>query len=209
MVIETAAQRGVRLGGAVTDVVKMFNALPRPFVRAVLVHVGVPATVADAWFRILGTYRRHLLVSGCISTGHRSSAGLPEGCPMSVLSAILVGALWCGKVKETPGVVPQAFIDNWEIVSNTAGAIETAFLATSAFAQEWRIALDVEKSWRWTLNFSKNDETRLCDLGLARRSAAKDLGAVIKYGWRCAQTSQLCWGYSPVTLASSAVRQAY
>ena len=66
---------------------------------------------------------------------------------MSVLSAILVGALWCGKVKETPGVVPQAFIDNWEIVSNTAGAIETAFLATSAFAQEWRIALDVEKSW--------------------------------------------------------------
>ena len=100
---------------------------------------------------------------------------------MSVLSAILVGALWCGKVKETPGVVPQAFIDNWEIVSNTAGAIETAFLATSAFAQEWRIALDVEKSWCWTLNFS-NDETRLCDLGLARRSAAKDLGAVIKYG---------------------------
>ena len=182
MVIETAAQRGVRLGGAVTDGVKMFNALPRPFVRAVLVHVGVPDTVADAWFRILGTYRRHLLVSGCISTGHRSSAGLPEGCPMSVLSAILVGALWCGKVKETPGVVPQAFIDNWEIVSNTAGAIETAFLATSTFAQEWRIALDVEKSWCWTLNFSKDDETRLCDLGLTRRSAAKDLGAVIKYG---------------------------
>ena len=29
---------------------------------------------------------------------------------------------------------------------------------------------------------SKNDETRLCDLGLTRRSAAKDLGAVIKYG---------------------------
>ena len=79
---------------------------------------------------------------------------------MSVLSAILVGALWCGKVKETPGVVPQAFIDNWEIVSNTAGAIETACLDTSTFAQEWRIALDVEKSWCWTLNFSKNDETR-------------------------------------------------
>ena len=29
---------------------------------------------------------------------------------------------------------PQAFLDNWEIASNTAGAIETA-------AQEWRLTL--------------------------------------------------------------------
>lgn len=79
---------------------------------------GLPRSTAEAWIGFLDELKKSVVVKGCISTPRNSKTGVPEGDPISVVAAVMIGALWHWYVSENPEtnieVDPMVFVDNWE-----------------------------------------------------------------------------------------------
>lgn len=80
--------------------------------------IWVTTSTAEAWISFLFELKKSVVVKGCISTPRNSKTGVPEGDPISVVAAVMIGTLWHWYVSENPknkiDVDPMVFVDNWE-----------------------------------------------------------------------------------------------
>ena len=182
--IENAHLTQGRLMGASMDIVKFFNCLPRPAVLQILKAAGIPEACAKVWLDLLNSLHRHLRVQNFLSTGHTSRVGVPEGDPLSVLTAALFGSYWLHRLKRIPGngtdgkVVATIFVDNLDFLSDCPEMFGLAIRETLKMQDEFSLAIDVKKSWTWYVNVPVN---RRFQGDFVRRLSSKNLGAALTY----------------------------
>ena len=99
------------LSGMAVDLTRAFNMLPRPPLRALLEHLGIPSKYVAFWLTSLQHVTRLFLVHGSLSAPIGCSTGAPEGDPCSVLA--MIGLCWLYVTLLQPKVEPAAFADNW------------------------------------------------------------------------------------------------
>ena len=62
--------------------------------------------------------KKSVVVKGSFSIPRNSKTGVPEGDPISVVAAVMIGTLWNWYISEHPkqkvDIDPMVFVDNWE-----------------------------------------------------------------------------------------------
>ena len=91
-----AAQQGLTgpLVGMSLDITKAFNYIPRAAAFAILAQLGMPPWLIQSWRNNLHRLTRRAKVAGTMSRAVHSCTGFPEGCPLSPIAMLAIGAAW-------------------------------------------------------------------------------------------------------------------
>ena len=115
----------------VLDIIKAFNVMRRPLVTAVMLHFGLPSNIVLAWMQALDGMERQILVAGCVYPAaedlKKSTAGVPEGDPLSVVAMFCMCLFFARFVLGEADVVPVTHADNWQVIARQVGPIVTLF----------------------------------------------------------------------------------
>ena len=108
----------------------------------------------------------------------RSVCGVPEGDPLSVAAAVVVGAQLLHVIQQRTQALLLVYIDNVELISSDESQICQATDLTLDFFAQWGLKIDLAKSWAWS-----NVPTRkIGDKNRFQYSRAKtNLGCFSKY----------------------------
>ena len=174
--------------GLVLDIVKAFNVLRRPLVHDVMVHLGAPVWLVQAWLRALEGMERHVLVAGTVFPAavslRRSNAGVPEGDPMSVVAMYCMCRFFASHVQLCPGVLPLTYADNWQVIALQLEPLRQVLPQVDDFLRRCSLPIAPEKCWMWSMGKQERRALRNTMLGTDKvpvRLQAVDLGADLPY----------------------------
>ena len=125
-VIEQALATDTEMFGAVTDLQKFFNSVPRFFLKRLLISFGIDAAWVTQWIELLDTMKKSVVVSQDFSLPRTSICGIPEGCPFSVAAAVMIGAHLTAWIQARSNATLLVYIDNFEIISGDLDEIHRA-----------------------------------------------------------------------------------
>eukprot|EP00435_Cladocopium_sp_Y103_P038590 s1356_g10.t1 len=169
--------------GAVTDVTKCFNTLPRHVVYFLGRHLGLPEHFMKSWHHNLSMLQRRFIVQGSCSPAIDSQTGYAEGDPLSVAAmAILNCAMHHVVTSQVSPVRVISYVDNWELQSSQPEATCAAYEAMDRFAQSLDIKLDAAKSHFWGTTAQSRKELKV--RGRKVLLHCKDLGGHLNYSKR-------------------------
>ena len=146
--IEDALDASSSLQGLSLDLSKYFNTIPRAPAIFLLTHLGTPPDVASLWHQFLGDVERHPLINGHCGSSIPSTAGLPEGDPLSVASQAAVNWLLLSFVKQR-GLEVLTFIDNWAFLAASCCVLLQALALVQHFYSALRLVISWPKSYFW------------------------------------------------------------
>ena len=183
--VEEANMKNSPVCGAIFDIVKCYNCIPRrPLMRA-LHKCGVPGPIVQALAGALKDMRRTFEVAGSFGDIFQTTTGIVEGCAMAV-ACMTVLCAWAHLqvVAPMPGLDSSFYADNWALISTSLTTLENAVRKLVAFLDDLKLRIAPDKSWTWSNKPSIRKKLR----GLVIRSAcvpvrhtAKDLGADVSY----------------------------
>ena len=182
------AHAGREPSGLVVDIVKAFNVLRRPLVRDVMCHCGVDRDVVDAWLRGLDGMERHLLVAGNIYRAEpvfrSSSAGVPEGDPLSVVAMFCMCRFFALWVQTKADVMPLTYADNWQVLASEVRRVLESLPFVAQFLECCALPISPDKCWMWSTTAEGRRRLRaakLNDACIPVKLQAVDLGADLPY----------------------------
>ena len=135
---------------SVTDIQKFFNGLPRAQLATLMLDFGFPEPLVRQWFILLSQLKRSVIVQGDYSFPQRSVCGVPEGDPVSVAAAVVVGAQLLHVIQQRTQALLLVYIDNVELISRDETQICQATDLTLDFFAQWGLKIDLAKSWAWS-----------------------------------------------------------
>ena len=91
--IELALQADEPLAGAISDLIKAFNHLPREVTFQIAACMGIHPRIIRAWAAAAIQLKRHFVVRGSPSAQVLSTTRFVEGCGMSVVAMVLINTL--------------------------------------------------------------------------------------------------------------------
>ena len=91
--IEAANHDEGTISGAIVDVVKCFNHLPRTPIMEVVSHLGLHPNIVSTWFRALQGMTRRFSIRGSVGPPIKSTTGCAEGCGLSVVGMFAINCL--------------------------------------------------------------------------------------------------------------------
>ena len=203
----TYTQTGV--SGAVIDLVKAFNLLPRCPILSVMHHLKVAPQVLRGWSNALINLRRRFKIRDAIGPALASVTGFAEGDALSV-TAMLGANLLCHawfKLRY-PKVQMWSFVDNLEIVSQTGEDTLVGLEGLRKFADLMDVQIDERKTYGWSTTTHQRGIIRQSNVDV--KYWARDLGGHMQYGqqvtnqtvaMRCAAAGPL-WNKLARSLAS-------
>eukprot|EP00438_Fugacium_kawagutii_P026943 Skav204981 [mRNA] locus=scaffold1180:355715:359716:- [translate_table: standard] len=171
--------------GYCLDIQKAFNAVPRRVAMAAMRRAGIPDQLVDGWFRLLQGIKRTVKIAGSFSQLHGCTTGIPEGDPISVpCMAIICWVFYT--ITADQQTSPWAYADNWEFLATDLTKFEGAFQRTKHMLDQWKMKLDLAKSWCWSVFPPNKDDAAILHniFGTGAynmQSTAKDLGATMRY----------------------------
>ncbi|CAE8641629.1 unnamed protein product, partial [Polarella glacialis] len=181
--VEIAVQNHEPIGGAVADVVKCFNCLPRGLVLALATHIGVPNRIMVPWGSVLTGLRRRFRHRGAVGRSLQSWTGFPEGCGLSCVAMIVVDMMldvYLGT--QIPTAVVWTYADNWEATSGVLEDLPCIAKALGEFARMLDLELDQAKSWLWATDVDwRNKLRKNQEHGWVTKLHARDLGGHMNY----------------------------
>ena len=166
--------------GFVVDLVKAYNTLPRYPVLYASKRLGIGQATLVGWSGALGQICRHFGVRNSFSSGLMSTTGLPEGCGLSCLGMLVLDLLlhrWM--VALHPSIRTLTFVDNWEVILQSAEWLEASYERLGAFVDLLDLELDRKKTFFWST--CKAHRALLRSAGKPTQLTTKDLGAHIAY----------------------------
>ena len=181
--LESSFDQGLPRLGAVFDIVKCFNALPRFPLLWMMIHLGINPCYVQAYENMLASFTRTFLVQGMAGVAEHSETGFPEGCSMSVIAMTCMAYL-AHEVLSKDGTCAFVFADNWSFASNTLHACKAAYQALGRLCDAFLLELSPEKSWVWaTTRKFRRQLQRVLYNGVRIPLAwhAKDLGVDVNY----------------------------
>ena len=144
--VDVALLTGVHINGAVLDLVKAFNHIPRNLVWQLLKYLGVHPHLRKAWEAYLLSLRRWFRVAGHLGEPSTSDTGFPEGDPLSVIAMLVVSHLFAQSIEATDSAIQvDTYADNWEWTCDNVPSNESALLWVARFAQDLMMPVAWEK----------------------------------------------------------------
>ena len=142
--IEESLVTKTPLTGVSIDLSKAYNLISRDGLQLVAHRLGWPQMVIDAYLSHLRALRRHFAVDGCLSDERFSSTGVPEGCPVAVVSMIAITWFVGNRLQFDQLGQLVSFVDNWTVqqssVSKVLEAVHHIHESVEAFSMT--VALD-------------------------------------------------------------------
>ena len=148
--MESAAEDATKCSGAVLDIEKCFNHIPRIPTLTILAKLGMQTGTIRAWGKALNKLTRRFSIRRSIGPGHRSSSGFAEGCSLSVVAMLGINYLidtWT-RIKASQSTV-WSFVDNLEVTSADPNHTVQAFCAMESILKALDLPIDYAKTYLW------------------------------------------------------------
>ena len=178
--LESNFANGQATNGAVLDIVKCFNHLPRTPLFGVLSHLGAAAPILRAWSRALQLMERRFSVRGSVGQPVRSTTGFAEGCSLSVCAMVAANQLiYVWMTHQSPNVRLISFVDNLELFSKDPHDLMHSVRALEDVLSQLDLQVDRGKTYLWSTQGSFRK--LFLQRGYHVKTAARDVGAHIQY----------------------------
>lgn len=166
--------------GAILDVVKAFNCLPRmPLLRAAIA-LGVHPSLIRAWVGMLTNLSRRFIVRHACGPPLVSTTGFAEGCPLSVGAMLLCNIVLHTYMHQlTPTICMKSYVDNWELVGEEVSEVQDAVSAIQRFATLLDLQIDDRKTMVWSTTGEGRRELK--EWGPKVIKNVRDLGGHIQF----------------------------
>ena len=178
--VESSLCEEAPLVGAVADITKCFNALPRVPIFALARLVGIPGPICRAWHQALCQMERRFSVGGCIGRSLSSSCGFPEGDALSVCAMFLVNLAQNAYLSQCRiDIRAWSFVDDWQLTGSSPEAILEGMRHVEEFTSMLDLSLDEDKSFCWATNAA--DRSFLRRQGKKVKLGVRNLGGHVSY----------------------------
>eukprot|EP00435_Cladocopium_sp_Y103_P011684 s5032_g3.t1 len=190
MMVEVSMQQSMPLSGAISDVTKAFESIPRSPLIKVALRLGLPRNVLLPWERFLNGFQRRFLLHDEVGPAIASNHGLPEGDVLSVVGMAVVDL--CSDYYQTafaPRTLPISYVDNYEVLAAHCGEVLHGFGVLEEYMHMWHLELSSSKTFFWST--SASDRATLRRLGKNVTLQIADLGGAMTFCRRRQAGSQL------------------
>lgn len=178
--LETTWYENSELSGAIGDIIKCFNNLPRVPVLAIAKHLKVADHLIVPWFHSISQLQRRFVVAGGTGPICLGVTGFPEGDPLSVCSMYLVNIVMDQWIKcQLQQSQLLTFVDNIEIVSRDYLETAQAMIVLERFCKLLDIELDKAKTVFWAATPEARKHFR--DQHFEVSMGGRDLGGHVSY----------------------------
>ena len=178
--IETSQLEQGTMTGAVLDLIKAFNLIPRIPVFKILQVLGISPEVATAWSQALIQLERRFQIQQCVGPAQRSCTGFPEGCALSVVSMLAINLVGHAYIKlRFPSVTLWTYVDNLELTGEDASEVSRAVQGLTSFTRLLDVAIDEAKTYTWSVSAAERQTLRA--EALPTKLQARDLGGHMTY----------------------------
>ena len=178
--VEASYQGGPPLAGAIADITKCFNALPRTPLFALAKLLQLPSQLCEAWCQALTGMQRRFVVEGGVGQALLTTNGYPEGDPLSVCAMFLVNlALHAFSFSCTPEVCIWTFVDDWQLTGNSSEDVMVGMQVVRQFTEMLDLTLDDQKSFFWGTTASIRKHFR--DMAKTVKLHLRNLGGHVSY----------------------------
>ena len=135
-VLAGAADSDVHL--FVADVIKSFDTvdriiLDRCILDRVLCSLGLPGWFRHAYFEYHARVRLRFKLASGLGEPWTRDGGIPQGCPLSMMSTVALYLPWCRYLAAHGGVRPQLYADNLKCFSSDPGLLLHAARFTTGY----------------------------------------------------------------------------
>ena len=180
LAVEQAHVDSTPLVGALLDLSKAFNTLPRPPVFALAIRLGLPRALVVAWSGAVAKLARRFRVRGATGPPLASFTGFPEGCALSCVAMLLVDFALHRFVDgvSRPGVL-QTYVDDWQLLEQGVPQLQRALSAVNEFFRGWDLTMDPTKTIHWAT--AAVDRRALRRSGVAVAPSARNLGGCMTF----------------------------
>ena len=179
--IEVQIMHGEELHGAVGDLVKAFNLLPRLPIFHMMSLVGIEDSFLDCWRRFQAGLSRRFTVRDSCGPPLYSVTGFPEGCPLSCVGMYVVDVVWHHYQHHFSSISkPLSYVDNLEVLSTSAPAVVHGVTVMREWCSIMDVELDEKKLALWST--SKHGRKYFRDNGFSVIYSGRDLGGQVNYG---------------------------
>ena len=110
---------GQPLSGAIFDLVKCFDRVPRTLLRELSRLMGIDPGIARFLAAFQDNLRLRFKLAGGFGSSWQAVTGNPQGDPISMLMLNVLVVVWAHEMDKV-GFEPQAFADNLEIKSSAS-----------------------------------------------------------------------------------------
>eukprot|EP00435_Cladocopium_sp_Y103_P027778 s1703_g6.t2 len=166
--------------GAVLDVVKCFNHLPRTPLFGVMRHMGVNTQTLHAWSQALCHMERRFSIRGSVGPALRSTTGMAEGCSLSVVGMVACNQLINAYVAHSsPQVHLFSYVDNLELAAREPTVLLQGVQQLTNILELLDLTVDKQKTYLWSTEGSFRKV--FLQNGFSVKTAARDVGAHMQY----------------------------
>ena len=179
--IEQAEEDGDQVCGAMLDITKCFNHLPRMPIMEVCIHLGIDPKIIRAWSAALCQMERRFHIRGATGPGLKSTTGCAEGCALSVVGMLAINLLvdaWMAW--KSPSVDLWSYVDNLEVTTKHAEDAIQGLDHLRQIMEVLDLQLDDSKTFLWSND--KGDRKIIKEAELPIKFWARDLGGHVQYG---------------------------
>lgn len=149
--VECCQIDGVGSTGAILDIIKAFNCLPRWPVLRTAVAMGVHERILKPWLGFITMFERRFMIRSACGPGLQSSTGFAEGCPLSVGAMLIVNLILHRYFTlASPSVHLWSYVDNWELIAEDTDQLQESISIIARFATLADIQIDQAKSLVWS-----------------------------------------------------------
>ena len=166
--------------GAVIDIIKCFNCLPREPLLAIGIHIGLCTSVIRPWASALTSIQRRFTIRGSVGPSVMSCCGFPEGDPLSIIAMAIANLTldrWIAI--RYPTIQTWTYVDNIETVCSSGTQAQESLGALEAFCEALDLQIDPKKTYCWTT--SREQRKELKEQEIQTLKAARDLGGHMNY----------------------------
>ena len=147
--------------GAIADIVKAFNCLPRVPILAAAVKLGVSSNIVKPWTSMLCKLQRHFVIRQSYGPGLCSTTGLAEGCGLSVAGMMITNIIMHRYMQlQTPNITMMSYVDNWELQAESAEEVVASVYHLDRFCTLLDLQLDKDKTVFWSLDGANRKQLR-------------------------------------------------
>ena len=166
--------------GAIADLTKCFNCLPRIPVLTLARMLGVPTGVCLAWQNALMYMQRRFVLSGSVGAALLSTCGFPEGCALSVVSMFMINIVYTRWMHlQYPTLRAWSFVDDWQLTAATHEVAIQGLRSMHHFALMLDLSIDLRKSFLWST--SAEGRRQLRELAHQVKLYDRNLGGHLSY----------------------------
>ena len=178
--IELAQHHMGNMSGAVIDLIKAFNLLPRLPVLEVITHLGAPVPIVRAWSSSITQMERRFRLRNCVGPPVKSTTGFAEGDGLSVVAMLTINLIchqWI-RVKHQQ-VTLWSYVDNIEVTSDSTTETLASLHSLQQVAQALDLLIDADKTYAWSIDTPGRQMIRAAEVKIS--FFARDLGGHMQY----------------------------